>query len=206
MDKAPARFLMYVALGFVLTTLLFMPRFSSSVDTGGSSVSTGAAASGAATAGNPVKIGGVFNTTPPTVTTGQIVEAQYSARGAAHVMGAPQANDPCQSDGVAKSSVVLNVTASAEVIAASGTTRIYVCGFNATVGGTAPTYKFHYGTGAVCVTGSTDLTGTYLPLVGSQNTYAPGMTAFATTASQALCITTGGTTPSVQGVLTFVQQ
>jgi collagen type VII alpha len=42
----------------------------------------GAAASGAAKAGNPVQIGGVFNTTQPTVTTGQAVEAQSTARGA----------------------------------------------------------------------------------------------------------------------------
>lgn len=42
----------------------------------------GRAASGAAKAGNPVQIGGVFNTTQPTVTTGQAVEAQSTARGA----------------------------------------------------------------------------------------------------------------------------
>ena len=42
----------------------------------------GDAASGAAKSGNPVQVGGVFNTTQPTVTTGQIVEAQSTARGA----------------------------------------------------------------------------------------------------------------------------
>lgn len=42
----------------------------------------GAAASGASKAGNPVQVGGVFNTTQPTVTTGQAVEAQATARGA----------------------------------------------------------------------------------------------------------------------------
>ena len=42
----------------------------------------GDSASGAAKAGNPVQIGGVFNTTQPTVTTGETVEAQYTARGA----------------------------------------------------------------------------------------------------------------------------
>jgi hypothetical protein len=42
----------------------------------------GEAASGASKAGNPVQIGGVFNTTQPTVTTGQAVEAQSTARGA----------------------------------------------------------------------------------------------------------------------------
>jgi hypothetical protein len=42
----------------------------------------GAAASGASKAGNPVQIGGVFNTTQPTVTNGQAVEVQATARGA----------------------------------------------------------------------------------------------------------------------------
>lgn len=42
----------------------------------------GRAASGTAKAGNPNQVGGVFNTTQPTVTTGQAVEAQSTARGA----------------------------------------------------------------------------------------------------------------------------
>lgn len=43
---------------------------------------SGNVASGAADSGNPMKIGGVFNTTQPTVTNGQRVDGQYSARGA----------------------------------------------------------------------------------------------------------------------------
>jgi hypothetical protein len=42
----------------------------------------GDAASGASKSGNPVQIGGVYNSTQPTVTTGQVVEAQSTARGA----------------------------------------------------------------------------------------------------------------------------
>src|SRR6266436_3099507 len=42
----------------------------------------GDSASGAVKAGNPVQVGGVFNTAQPTVTTGQTVEAQATARGA----------------------------------------------------------------------------------------------------------------------------
>jgi hypothetical protein len=41
----------------------------------------GAAASGATKAGNPLQTGAVFNTTQPTVTSGQAVEAQATARG-----------------------------------------------------------------------------------------------------------------------------
>lgn len=45
----------------------------------------GPVASGSANGNNPVKVGGVFNTTQPTVTNAQIVDAQYTARGAAIV-------------------------------------------------------------------------------------------------------------------------
>jgi hypothetical protein len=41
----------------------------------------GVAASGASASGNPVMVGGVFNTTQPTVTTGQVVDLQATARG-----------------------------------------------------------------------------------------------------------------------------
>ena len=42
----------------------------------------GGIASGGSNANNPVKIGGVFNTTQPTVTSGQVVDIQTTARGA----------------------------------------------------------------------------------------------------------------------------
>jgi hypothetical protein len=48
----------------------------------GTVTAAGAAASGASKSGNPVQVGAVFNTTQPTVTTGQAVEAQATARGA----------------------------------------------------------------------------------------------------------------------------
>lgn len=43
---------------------------------------SGSSASGASKAGNPIQTSGVFNTTQPTVTTGQTVESQSTARGA----------------------------------------------------------------------------------------------------------------------------
>lgn len=45
----------------------------------------GNVAAAVADSGNPVKIGGVFNTTPPTYTTGQRGDAQLSARGSLNV-------------------------------------------------------------------------------------------------------------------------
>src|SRR4051812_3731241 len=43
---------------------------------------TGNVASGATDSGNPIKVGGIFNTTQPTVTTGQRVDFQSTNRGA----------------------------------------------------------------------------------------------------------------------------
>jgi hypothetical protein len=58
---------------------------NNAVVTGGTNGSLGIgglAASGAAGAGNPVKVGGIFNTTQPTVTNAQAVDQQMTARGA----------------------------------------------------------------------------------------------------------------------------
>lgn len=50
--------------------------------TGGTAKVQGNVASAASDSGNPLKIGGIFNTTQPTVTTGQRVDFQSTARGA----------------------------------------------------------------------------------------------------------------------------
>lgn len=47
----------------------------------GSWLVQGMVASAGTNSGNPLKVGGVFNTTQPTVTNGQVVDAQTSARG-----------------------------------------------------------------------------------------------------------------------------
>ena len=49
-------------------------------------VATGNVASGAADSGNPVKAGGVFNTTPATLTTGQRGDLQLSSKGLLRVV------------------------------------------------------------------------------------------------------------------------
>jgi hypothetical protein len=56
----------------------------------GTRVVTGDVAGGGADSGSPVKVGGVFNSTLPTYTTGQRAELQIDSRGAARmVIGAP---------------------------------------------------------------------------------------------------------------------
>lgn len=104
-------------------------------------------------------------------------------------------------------SLALNLTATAQVVAISGTTAISVCGFAATATGTTPTFQFEYGTGTVCGTGTVVLSGALAPTTGSFVAYGSGLGAiFQTPAAQALCIVVGGTTPSVQGVLSYAQR
>lgn len=123
------------------------------------------------------------------------------------------ATDPCQSSAIAKQSVVINISTATttSLVAISGTTSIYVCGFAVTFGSTvtADTIQFEYGTGATCGTGTTVLTGAFNTnglLTGSMAFGGAGMTLFKTVAAQRLCaVSTVGTGPSIQGVLTFVQ-
>lgn len=129
----------------------------------------------------------------------------------------PGSTDSCQDLSQQKSSVPVAVTASAtttQLVAISGTTTVYVCGYQLAVSaGTAPTVQFEYGTGAACGTGTTVLTG----VMGTGVTVAAGVagpiftagndvTLFKAPAGNALCLVTGGTTPTVGGFVTFVQQ
>ena len=116
-------------------------------------------------------------------------------------------NDPCQTSGRAKSSAVVDVTVDTQIIALSGSTIIYVCSFSVSIGGTAPSFRFISGTGSVCATGITGRTGSYTPLTGSMITGGGGAaTIFATAAGEALCLDLGGTSPSVLGYVSYVQQ
>jgi hypothetical protein len=106
-------------------------------------------------------------------------------------------------------SVAINISTATTttLVAVSGATAIFVCGYDIeVVSGTTPTYKLVYGTGAACVTGQVALTGQYQDGAGSHATAGTGIgLLMQTPASQGLCLVTTGTTPNVQGRLTFGQ-
>jgi hypothetical protein len=121
--------------------------------------------------------------------------------------GQPATADPCSS-GFPKLSDNVNIaSATTTQIGAgvSGSTRVYVCGFNLIATGTTPTYVFESGTGSTCAGGTIALTGTYQPAVGQPNSYGGAGTIFAAQPGLNICLVTGGT-PSVQGVVTYVDQ
>jgi hypothetical protein len=118
--------------------------------------------------------------------------------------------DPCQSSAVAKRSVVIAASgvATTQLVALQPGMTVYVCGYSFTVAGSATaTATLEYGTGSSCGTGTTTVTGAYLGGTLAIHIQMGGAGTITKTASaNALCLVAGGSTPSIQGVLTYVQQ
>lgn len=120
--------------------------------------------------------------------------------------GYPSRVDPCQSNAVPKSSAVITApaTSTTEIVALSGNTSIYVCGFHGAhtaVGALA----WEYGTGVACATGTTALTGVETLDTNDPVSYGPGSTIFMAPPGNALCVVTS-VAGAFRGVVTYVQQ
>jgi hypothetical protein len=123
--------------------------------------------------------------------------------------------DPCSYAQKSSAPITITTATTTQLVAVSGSTSIYVCGFSfsaSNVVTTANTLYFEYGTSTNC-TGTTALTGTYgtgSVVAAAPSFYSMGNglgTVFKTTASQGLCaVTTIGATAAFEGVLTYVQQ
>lgn len=123
--------------------------------------------------------------------------------------------DPCQGATAVKSAVAINVSAAGttQIVAPLTSHSVFVCGFNFTLSGTtSPTLQFITGTGATCGTGTITQTGAMLGNNSTTNSSATidsgggGYTVFKGSVGQGLCPVAGGTAPSAQGLLTFIQQ
>jgi len=135
---------------------------------------------------------------------------------AASITNIAGASDPCQDVSAIKQSAAIAISSATTVqlIALSGTTTIYVCGFTAAAGaGTNPSIQFEYGTGTNCAGSPTVLTGAMATGVtvatgvpGPIFTSAGAGTAFKSAAGNEICAVTAGTTPNFQGFISYVQQ
>jgi hypothetical protein len=118
--------------------------------------------------------------------------------------------DPCASTGITKSSVSVAITTvtTTQIVAISGTTTVYVCGFAVSTTGatTATTFQFEYGGSTTC-TSPIVLTGTLgaNATATAAWTAVAGPTLFKSASGAGLCIVSTGTTVSIQGVVTYVQ-
>ena len=143
-------------------------------------------------------------------TSGGASGATYSVHYLFYPPGYLPTADPCDAPNIPKLSVSLAIgsATTTSLIAASSPVAvpIYVCSINGTLAGTSPTMQFEYGTGATCGTGTGTLTGAMAPSTGTFFEMGAGQAIFTVPAGNNFCVVTGGTTPSLQGVLTYVQQ
>jgi hypothetical protein len=116
--------------------------------------------------------------------------------------------DPCQGSTATKKSVAVNATATQQLVAGLSGHQIFICGYNFTVAGSATaTAQLEYGTNANCAAGTTALSGSWLGGTLPIHVVAGGGYAVATVpAGDFACLLAAGGTPSVQGILTYVQQ
>jgi len=145
----------------------------------------------------PVYTGGIHETTPTVVETGDKAAMHFDVNQA---LLTANMYDPCSHS--ARTTLAINQTDSAELIAASGTTKIYVCsGVIVTAGD--DTIQFAEGTGTTCGTSQGLLSGVIsVPADGSGFLIQPFST---NTAGEALCILQGASA-DIDGYITYVQK
>lgn len=115
--------------------------------------------------------------------------------------------NPCMNPGATSAYVtgITSGTAATQVIAASGTTKIYICGLRVIgTSGTTPTFSLVQGTGTNCATGQTvvvpALATAAAALINLGDLRTVGV------AGNALCYLQTGTTPISAYMLTTIQQ
>lgn len=116
--------------------------------------------------------------------------------------------DPCASAAIDKSSFSVAISTATTTAVQAGTAgkRIYVCAFTIIyTSGTTPTVQFEVGTGGTC-TSPTAKTGVIAvqATAGTGLIVGAGHTLFSGAAGQDMCILSAGTTPTVNGWVTFV--
>jgi hypothetical protein len=113
--------------------------------------------------------------------------------------------DPC-GEGVAKQSALLNMSSATttSLVAVSGSTTVYLCGFNFVAGGTTNA-TIVYGTGAAC-TSPVAMTPDYPLIANTGIAYGNGGATIAKTiASQGICAKSSGSV-TLAVMVTYVQQ
>lgn len=131
---------------------------------------------------------------------GDYVPFRTNAFGAQWTIG-----DLCGSDAVQSVPISTNTSGNVQLVALSGSTVVYVCGWDVMAAGTV-NVQLVYGTGSACGTGETDLTGTYQ--LTTQTGIARsngGAVQTKTAAGNALCVELSGAV-QIDGMVTYVQR
>jgi hypothetical protein len=144
------------------------------VDSSGRAVGVGAAAPGAAIVGNPVRVA---------------IAAQGNVQ---DILSCPNT--------VIVNDSTMGLT---QIIAASGSTKIYICKITLTTA--APVnIQLQQGTGANCGTGTANLGGLYQSAVTVADDYGSDFTWLTSAASQAVCLNLGAATQTT-GTISYAQ-
>ena len=158
------------------------------------SIASGAIASGALASGS--------------VASGAFASGSISA-GA--IAAGASAGDPCTFGTKSNYALSTNATALTQIIAASGSTKVYICSI-AVVAAGASAFNLNYGTGSNCGTGTAALVGSTTAANGMSFAANGGLTlgngsgtVAVTPASQAVC-TVQSNAVYESGVITYVQQ
>jgi hypothetical protein len=100
--------------------------------------------------------------------------------------------------------ISISTAATTQLVAASGSARIYVTAWDVVAGGVG-TIKLEYGSGSNCATGATALTGAYTLTAYSGNAIGTGLApVFVVPAGAALCAVTSAAAP-MNGSVTYTQ-
>lgn len=162
-------------------------------------------ADGASGSATPQKVAVKAASTAAVATDPALVVALSPNNGIA--ISATGSLNPCGNPGATlqAASGVTSGTTAVQIIALSGTTKVYVCSLSIIgVSGTTPTLSLVQGTGTNCATSQTTLLPAFGTTAGQLYAFANPVTL--TSAGFALCYLPGGTTPVQNFVLTYVQQ
>jgi hypothetical protein len=133
--------------------------------------------------------------------------AAAAADTATVVVQSPNGTNPCvnPSATLASVSATTSGTANVQLIALSGTTKIYVCSMSV-VGqsGTGPTFSLISGTGSACANGATTRVPAFSTPANTMFSFAAPVAV--TPAGDALCYKDAGTSPVQIVTITYVQQ
>lgn len=146
-------------------------------------------------------------------TTAAVVTPASTVAAAANpglvVSVSPNGNNPCQSPSAALQSanVSLSGTTDTQIVALSGSTKIYICSMVVGWGGgTTPTFALEYGTGTNCATGKTVITPATALTASVPNSFPYPLAFFVTPSGQALCYVLTGTSPTGKLLVSYIQQ
>lgn len=165
----------------------------------------------------------VVDTAPSTAVTGPLTDTQLRASavptslasvpthavtgsGTFNVTQVAAGGHPCQNPSATLAMVngSTSGTAAVQLIALSGTAKIYVCSLVVVgVSGTTPTFSLSYGTGTACATGNSVILGSWT--TAANTVYSFPFPFAVTPGGQALCYVQTGTSPVSRYVLTYVQ-